>query len=144
MTTSNLKVKFIFESETVFDPKKITELMGIEPDNSYSKGDIFKQAWSDKEKSHKFSVWELSQSAQTYDLEALLDKLLSRIGQTPETIKQIADQFDASTGISVIAHIQSDSSSPAYHLSPTQMSFIDKIGGSFDIDQYIDFDDDMR
>lgn len=74
-----------------FDPQLITELLGLEPDKAFNKGDKRNE---DRPELHRFSFWGLDTKVdRDLSLEKHLEAMLDRLATRTESICELSKEF---------------------------------------------------
>lgn len=119
----------------------VTESMGIEPTNSYKKGDVIVRPHnpyviSTKIQFRKETAWELSTGYQeSFDVKEQMDQILERLKNKAAIINQLKTKYDLECGFSIVI-IMENGDTPGLHLDNEQIEFANSIKAEFDIDLY--------
>ena len=117
------------------DPQSITEILGIEPHESWCKGEA---GPGNSTRTH--DRWELRGTKCSIDsFEEQLDELLSILEGRRDQVRQVVEQFEA--GICCTATYHEDAN-PGFHLSETIIGRLASLGLSCDFDLYLFEGDD--
>ncbi|MFE6799852.1 DUF4279 domain-containing protein [Paenibacillus chitinolyticus] len=125
-----------------FSVNEVTQLLGIEPTESYNIGDIIVRPENDNVTSstthyRKETAWELSSGYQeSYDfndqLYYLLDRLESKVGE----LNKINNKYNVSYKFMVVINVENNEK-PAMYLERRFISFAYSINADLDFDLYI-------
>jgi len=121
-------------SDENLEPDIITQALGVEPDESWSKGDpILPDAPPERMRTHEFGRWALDVPCSPYDnFEEQLDKLITRLEALSPILKEYIVAFDG--GIRV--GYSSGEVSIGFYLSSQIIQRMAALGLSIDFDIY--------
>lgn len=124
-----------------FSIDDVTELLGVEPTNTYKKGDTIVRphnpnVLSTRTHFRKETAWELSTGYQkSYDVNEQLDQVLKPLKNKAAIINQLKIKYELDCQISIVIVIE-NGLTPALHLNTEQIKFANSIDAEFDIDLY--------
>jgi hypothetical protein len=121
-------------SDENLEPDVITQALGVEPNEAWSKGDpIFPNAPPEHRRTHEFGRWELDAPCSPYDtFEEQLEKLITRLEALPPILKEYIATFDAG----LLVGYSSGEVSIGFYLSPQIIQRMAALGLSIDFDIY--------
>ncbi|CAN7367241.1 DUF4279 domain-containing protein [Paenibacillus sp. LjRoot153] len=125
-----------------FPVNEVTQLLGIEPSESYSIGDVIVGPKNDNLISsiihyRKESSWELSSDYQeSYDINDQLYYLLDALESKVVELNKIRDEYNVSFKFMVVIKIENNEK-PAMYLHHRFISFAYSINADVDFDLYI-------
>lgn len=127
-----------------FDPDKISELLGLSPDECWKIGDTMRGG---KQK-YKFSCWKFG-TCKEYDVyvENQMLKTIAPLLSKVEILREIKRQFHVNFFLEVVPTVRYDESTPCLAPSLQVMQFCCDTGTEMDIDLYVscpdNFDDGL-
>ncbi|MCK7487128.1 MAG: DUF4279 domain-containing protein [Bacillus subtilis] len=102
---SRVRVNLNIEGE-LFEPSKISQILGIEPTNSFVKGEI---CGDKKSNIHKFSCWTYSTGyRETYDSSAIFSEIMSVFDSKTKLIRNIIENYHLSVVVSFTIEIENN------------------------------------
>ncbi|NJO00918.1 MAG: DUF4279 domain-containing protein [Bacteroidia bacterium] len=115
-----------------FDPKKITEMLNILPEETFKKGDIVERPR--RKLLRPYNFWSfLSPLPQTQPIEDHVQKVLEMILPKKDKLVKILEESEGELGI--VSYIYDDAN-PGLHLDKIVMKTIADLGLELDIDLY--------
>ncbi len=134
MKTSETYVYFALTGDN-FDPKIITDRIGIEPTDSWRKGDNGKY-----NPSLYNSCWQLStdRGKEYIEVDKLVEEIISRLNDKIDIINQLKDEFQLDSVIEIVLYIDTnpDQSTPAIGHDLNTIEFLYRTKTKTDIDIY--------
>jgi hypothetical protein len=124
-----------------FPVNEVTQLLGIEPSESYNKGDVIVRPKNDNlinntVKYRKKTAWVLSSGYQeSYDVKEQLDEILEPLKNKSVIINQLNTKYKLECIFSIVI-IMENGYTPGLHLDNEQIEFANSINAEFDIDLY--------
>ncbi|WP_139311355.1 DUF4279 domain-containing protein [Bacillus sp. MRMR6] len=124
-----------------FPIEDVTEAMGIEPTNSYKKGDVIVRPLnpnviSTKSQYRKETSWELSTGYQeSFDVKIQMDQILERLKNKADIINGLKNKYQLECDFSIVI-IMENGDTPGLHIDNEQIAFANSIKADFDIDLY--------
>lgn len=125
------------------NPDEVTQLLGMNPDESYRKGAPIPmppnaQYTVKKTRVYATSIWQLNAELKeySYDVEDYVKNLLCRVQRVDGKIARL-DRRRFSVTLDVVLDLLTDASSAATGLSKTTMEALTHLGASFDVDTYV-------
>ncbi|MBI5204398.1 MAG: DUF4279 domain-containing protein [Nitrospirae bacterium] len=125
------------------NPSRITELLGIEPDESWSKGDIVPAKFVsgrviyDKSKSikRKYSCWTIRASLKKYsfNMEDYIKDIIKKIAPVRNKFKKLPKSVNLMLCVWIDIYSPKESA-PSLGLSIETMKFLSSINATLDID----------
>lgn len=140
MNKTQVKVYFSLYGDD-FPIDNVTESLGIEPTNSYKKGDVILRKLNPNVVSAKVqfrneTVWELGTDYQeSYDLKEQLDQVIRPLKNKAAIINQLKKNYKLECDFSIVIKLE-NGDTPAFHLDNEQIEFANSIKAEFDIDLY--------
>jgi hypothetical protein len=115
-----------------FEPDEITEMIGLEPTSTNSKGDPLP-----KKHSWKFGLDEIE--ADYIDIYEMSSELVSKLKPVSSKIVEAKEKFNLELVLQVVLWISTDEtiSTPAIGFESDVIDFLDKVGATIDIDTYL-------
>lgn len=120
---------------------KVTESLGIEPTNSYKKGDVILRKVkpnvdSTKVQFRKETAWELDTDYQeSYNVKEQLDQIIRPLKNKAVIINRIKSKYNLQCDFSIVI-IMENGDTPSLHFDNEQIEFANSIKAEFDIDLY--------
>ncbi|WP_307414334.1 DUF4279 domain-containing protein [Neobacillus ginsengisoli] len=124
-----------------FPVDSVTELLGINPTNSYKKGDVIEikpnpNIVSTKVHYRKETAWELGTDYQeSYDVKEQLNEVIKPLKNKAHIINQLKSKFSLECHFEIVI-IMENGYTPAFYLNKEQIEFANSIKAEFDIDLY--------
>ncbi|MGO4548431.1 DUF4279 domain-containing protein [Paenibacillus sp. 2TAB23] len=124
-----------------FQVNEVTELLSIEPTESYNKGDVIVRQKNDKIINttvhyRKETAWVLSSGYQeSYDVTEQLAHVLEPLKNKTAIINQLRKTYRLDCLFSIVI-IMENGRTPALHLDNKQIEFAKSVEAEFDIDLY--------
>ncbi|MFD2614155.1 DUF4279 domain-containing protein [Paenibacillus gansuensis] len=125
-----------------FPVNEVTQLLGIEPTESYNIGDIIIRPKNDNVTSstthyRKETAWELSSGYQeSYDINDQLYYLLDILESKVSELNKIKDEYNVSYKFNVVIKVENNEK-PAMYLERRFISFAYSTNADIDFDLYI-------
>ena len=140
MDKTNLMVYFtLYGNEFPLD--EVTEALGIQPTESYNKGDEIRHDDNPNFRPprpvlRKETAWDISTGYQeSYDVSDQLDQILVLLKGKEATINRLKEKYDLECQFSIVI-IMERGYTPGFHLEKEHITFANSIGAEFDIDLY--------
>jgi hypothetical protein len=123
-------------TSTSMSPDEITGAIGLSPDKTWRIGDLR----SVTQITEKCNGWILgSDSARAEGVATQMDRIISRVGENVQNIKQIA----ATEEVQVSIVIYAKSAQLGINLSKRHIAFIASLGATLDLDLYFTPEDEL-
>jgi hypothetical protein len=122
---------------------EITEALGQFPDDSLSRGE--RRPGSLVPVVASANSWRIQESSESSSIpvEQLLESLLARVVPLREALTRLSNK-GSSIQVSVVQWIStSDGHGPGFGLDSQSVRLIAEIGASFDVDQYVESNEDL-
>jgi Domain of unknown function (DUF4279) len=115
----------------------VNESLGIEPTDSYYKGDIIARPLNQNTPQfRKETAWQLSTDYQeSYDVKEQMNQILIPLKNKAEVINQLKNKYKLKCDFSIVVIIE-NGETPGLHLDLEIIEFTNSIGAEFDIDLY--------
>ncbi|MET0015033.1 MAG: DUF4279 domain-containing protein [Sedimenticola sp.] len=135
MMTNKAEVYFALTGED-FDPDAFSKDSGLIPTKSWKKGE--KGRYVDF---YKFSSWQLNEEVvegEVILVDEVADKLINRIKDKAEVIKNYIDKHQLYSVLEVVLHVSmnEDISTPALGFKTSTIQFLNSVGAEIDVDIY--------
>lgn len=133
MKESNSCAYFAFKGDN-FDPIEITNLLGIEPTDSWRMDESGKYI-----QSQKYSSWQLtSTSDELLNMDKLVNEVVSQLSDKIELINKLKDQYSLDTVLEVVMYIDinEEESTPFLGHNIEVINFLHGTGTTTDVDIY--------
>jgi Domain of unknown function (DUF4279) len=116
----------------------VTESLGIEPTNSYNKGEIIvKSLKQNTPQFRKETAWQLCTDYQeSFDVKEQMNQILISLKNKAEVINQLKNKYKLKCDFSIVVIIE-NGETPGLHLDFELIEFANSIGAEFDIDLYV-------
>ncbi len=117
-----------------FDPSEITKVLGIEPTDSWSKGDTGKHI-----QRLKYTCWELRSSRdESLNMNSLIKDVIDQLKGKECQINQLKVKFGLTSVIRLVMYIDTheESSTPFLGHEMEEISFLYETETSTDVDIY--------
>ena len=132
MDKTNIKVEFTVISED-FDIDLLTIKLGIEPTQSYYKGDIIPRINRTREE----SIWRIeTEYNESLDINDEVLKLMEKLYGKEEILKDLKNKHNLEYVICVVINVKNNQE-PAIYLTEEVINLFSLIGIYFEIDLYI-------
>ena len=132
MDKTNIKVEFTVISED-FDIDLLTIKLGIEPTQSYYKGDIIPRINRTREE----SIWRIeTEYNESLDINDEVLKLMEKLYGKEEILKDLKNKHNLKYSICVVINVENNQT-PAIYLTEEVIDLFSLIGIYFEIDLYI-------
>lgn len=117
----------------VFEPDRITEILAIQPNRTWKKGDpIPKPVYRRNETS-----WRIETGYEkSYDINDQLYKLYEVLQEKVEALHRIKNDFGVSLQFMVVVKVRNEEK-PAIHFQGDFIKLLHDMGADVDIDYYI-------
>jgi hypothetical protein len=119
----------------------VTESLGIEPTNTYKKGDSIVRKHKPnvvltKTQFRQETAWELGTDYQeSYDVKKQMDQIIRPLKNKTTIINQLKRKYKLECDFSIVI-IMENGDTPSLHLDNEQIEFANSIKAEFDIDLY--------
>lgn len=119
----------------------VTRSLGIEPTNTYKKGDGIERKHklnvdSTKTQFRQETAWELATDYQeSNDVKDQMDQIIRPLKNKATIINQLKSQYKLECDFSIVI-IMGNGDTPSLHLDNEQIEFANSIKAEFDIDLY--------
>lgn len=134
MTGNGSRCRTYFRITGDFDPAEITDMLGLQPEAAWKKGDLRTNGTA-----YDFSAWKFG-SCREYDIETAvqMEKTIAPLLSKTEILKEIARLYGAGFTLEVVPTIcTADESLPCLAPSLKVMRFCCETGTELDIDLYL-------
>ena len=134
MTGRDSRCRTYFRITGDFDTAEITDMLGLQPEAAWKKGDLRTNGTA-----YDFSAWKFG-SCREYDIETAvqMEKTIAPLLSKTEILKEIARLYDVSFTLEVVPTIcTADESPPCLAPSLKVMRFCCETGTELDIDLYL-------
>ena len=119
-----------------FPLENVTKQLGIEPTESYKKGDIIKKISPTENHIRGYTCWKLSKGYQeSLDVGEQVDMIINQIGGKSSIINDLKRQFGLECRFTIVIIIN-NGYTPGLHLNEPIVAFENSINADFDIDLY--------
>jgi len=124
-----------------FPIDNVTELLGINPTDSYKKGDTIERKpnpniISTKVHYRKETNWELGTDYQeSYDVKEQLNQIIRPLKNKAALINQLKTDYNLECHFEIVIIIE-NGDAPSLHFDMEQIEFANSIKAEFDIDLY--------
>jgi len=124
-----------------FPVNEVTQLLNLEPTESYNKGDVIDRGNNDNLISstvhyRKETAWVLSSGyQQSYDVKEQLGQILELLKDKAVIINQLKNKYRLDCLFSIVIKIE-NGHTPGLYLDNEQIGFANSIKAEFDIDLY--------
>ncbi|MCK9862113.1 DUF4279 domain-containing protein [Paenibacillus sp. ATY16] len=124
-----------------FPINEVTQLLNIEPTNTYNKGDVIVRPKNNNVvnttvKYRKETAWVLSTDYQeSYDVTEQLNEILSPLKNKSAIINRLKTKYNLECQFSIVI-IMEHGYTPGLHLDNELIEFANSIKAEFDIDLY--------
>ena len=114
----------------------VTKQLGIEPTESYKKGDIIKKISPTENYVRSYTRWKLSTGYQeSLDVGEQMDMIIDQIGDKSAIINDLKKQFGLDCRFTIVI-IMNNGYTPGLYLDQSIIAFANSINADFDIDLY--------
>ena len=119
-----------------FPLETVTKRLGVDPTESYKKGDLIRKISATKNLVRQDTAWELSTGYQeSLDVEIQLEQIVKQIRDKETTINELKIEFDLECRFTIVI-IMNDGYTPALCIGLPIIEFANSIKADFDIDLY--------
>lgn len=117
-----------------FDPKEITDLLGLEPEETWKKGDPRRYGIGTLD----FSAWEFGMCRE-YDgiVEHQMKKTIAPLFEKRQELKEIREKFQVAFTLQIVPTVRFDEFTPCLSPSMEVMKFCCETGTEISIDLYV-------
>ncbi|MFJ8260336.1 DUF4279 domain-containing protein [Rummeliibacillus sp. NPDC094406] len=128
-----------------FPLETVTKRLGVDPTESYNKGDLIRKISATKNLVRQDTAWKLSTGYQeSLDVEIQLEQIVKQIRDKETAINELKIEFDLECRFTIVI-IMNDGYTPALCIGLPIIKFANSIKADFDIDlysnPYVDTDD---
>ena len=121
----------------------VTKQLGIEPTESYKKGDIIKKISPTENHVRSYTCWKLSTGYQeSLDVGEQMDMIIDQIGDKSAIINDLKRQFGLDCRFTIVI-IMNNGYTPGLYLNQSIIAFANSINADFDIDLYANSYDEV-
>ncbi len=121
----------------------VTKQLGIEPTESYKKGDIIKKISPTENHVRSYTRWKLSTGYQeSLDVGGQMDMIIDQIGDKSAVINDLKRQFGLDCRFTIVI-IMNNGYTPGLYLDQSIIAFANSINADFDIDLYANSYDEV-
>ena len=121
----------------------VTKQLGIEPTESYKKGDIIKKISPTENHVRSYTRWKLSTGYQeSLDVGGQMDMIINQIGDKSAVINDLKKQFGLDCRFTIVI-IMNNGYTPGLYLNQSIIAFANSINADFDIDLYANSYDEV-
>ncbi|MBC1210560.1 DUF4279 domain-containing protein [Listeria booriae] len=132
MDTTTVKAEFSIEGEDL-KPEIITELLQINPDETWEKGDSI----PGKSRIRRSGNWSIgTRFEESFDINDQLSQIVNIIKPKKEKLQNIREAYKLEYGFIVIIKIE-DNLKPAIHFDTDLIEFVADIKAVIGVDLYI-------
>lgn len=127
---------FIIGSD--FNPKDLTEILELEPDESYRKGEIYKPKYSIEgtQRTRIENSWCLVlKSYNVLDLESVFADIILRLNGVRKKLQKFLKESDSEAFLTIKIEL-TNSLTPSFVLKKETISFMNEFDMELDIDIY--------
>jgi hypothetical protein len=131
MKESNSYAYFAFKGDN-FDPNEVTNLLGIEPTDSWRQGESGKYI-----QRQKYSSWQLTSTFdELLNMDKLVNEVVSQLSDKVELINKLKDQYCLDTVLEVVMYIDinEEESTPFLGHNIEVINFLHGTGTITDVD----------
>ncbi|USK32590.1 DUF4279 domain-containing protein [Bacillus sp. F19] len=140
MDQTQVMAYFSLFGET-FPTDEVTEMLGIEPNEVYNKGDLIVRPPNPNVVTkgriyRKETSWSFGTTyEESFDVKDQLDQVLKPLKNKTEIINRLKLKYGLTTQITIVI-VMEDGVTPGLHLESDQIEFANQVGAEFDIDLY--------
>ncbi|MBC2370325.1 DUF4279 domain-containing protein [Listeria booriae] len=132
MKSTTVKAEFSIEGERL-DPAIITDLLQINPDETWRKGDSI----PGKSMIRRSGNWSIATEFEaSFDVNDQLSQIVSIIKPKKERLQNIREVYKLAYGFIIIIKIENNSK-PAIHFDTDLINFVAEIKAEIGVDLYI-------
>ncbi|QYZ66990.1 MAG: hypothetical protein OI74_11255 [Gammaproteobacteria bacterium (ex Lamellibrachia satsuma)] len=129
------EVYFALKGED-FDPDSFTVESGLKPTKSWQKGEKGRYV-----EHYRFGYWQIGEEAvegETVLVDEIADKLIKRIEEKKEVIREFIDRHSLYAALVVVLHISMNeqTSTPALGFNTSTIQFLNFVKAEIDVDIY--------
>lgn len=127
---TNVNVEFNIIGD-YFNPDVVTQILNLEPTDSYIKGDMGRYA------TKKETCWSIETGYyESFDISEQINLMLKTISEKKETLKRLKTQLDVEYLFMIVINIE-DNKGPAMIFESLIIEFANYIGAEIHVDYYI-------
>ena len=121
----------------------VTKQLGIEPTESYKKGDIIKKISPTENHVRSYTCWKLSTGYQeSLDVGEQMDMIIDQIGDKSAIINDLKRQFELDCRFTIVIKMN-NGYTPGLYLDQSIIAFANSINADFDMDLYANAYDEV-
>lgn len=117
------------------DPSLISAALGLQPTDSWKKGDPGKYTALRQD-----SCWRLSsQTREPINIDALVNEVIEQLSDRVERIKQVKEELNLTSVLEIVLYVDvnEESSTPALGHDSRTIAFLHETGTTTDVDIYL-------
>lgn len=132
MDNTNVMVEFRISGDD-YDPAVISNILAIQPSESWKKGDKIRNTIKERE----YTGWVMSTGyEESLDINIQLSKMINLLRTKEDCLLNIKDKYSLKYRFDIVINIEKQQV-PAIYLDTDAISFSNKIGIEYDFDMYI-------